>query len=42
MDANANIFALVQYGLDMKLIELCDKTFIIWAPRIPAVRGIRR
>ena len=29
MDSNANISALVQYGLDKKLIEPCDKTFII-------------
>ena len=29
MDSNVNISALVQYGLDKKLIEPCDKTFII-------------
>lgn len=29
MDVNANISALVQYGLDKKLIEPCDKAFII-------------
>lgn len=29
MDTNANITALVQYGLDKKLIEPCDKAFII-------------
>ena len=29
MDVNENISALVQYGLDKKLIEPCDKAFII-------------
>lgn len=29
MDVNANISALVQYGLDKKLIEPCDKAFIM-------------
>ena len=29
MDMNTNISALVQYGLDKKLIEPCDKAFII-------------
>ena len=29
MDMNTNITALVQYGLDKKLIEPCDKAFII-------------
>ena len=29
MDINANISALVQYGLDKKLIDPCDKAFII-------------
>ena len=29
MDVNANISALVQYGLNKKLIEPCDKAFII-------------
>ena len=29
MDRTANITALVQYGLDKKLIEPCDKAFII-------------
>ena len=29
MDVNTNISALVQYGLDKKLIEPCDKAFII-------------
>ena len=29
MDINENISALVQYGLDKKLIEPCDKAFII-------------
>ena len=29
MDVNENIYALVQYGLDKKLIEPCDKAFII-------------
>ena len=29
MDINTNISALVQYGLDKKLIEPCDKAFII-------------
>ena len=29
MDRSANITALVQYGLDKKLIEPCDKAFII-------------
>ena len=29
MDVNANISALVQYGLDKNLIEPCDKAFII-------------
>ena len=29
MDTNSNITALVQYGLERKLIEPCDKAFII-------------
>ena len=29
MDMNTNISALVQYGIDKKLIEPCDKAFII-------------
>ena len=29
MNINENISALVQYGLDRKLIEPCDKAFII-------------
>ena len=29
MNVNENITALVQYGLDKKLIEPCDKAFII-------------
>lgn len=29
MDVNENISALVQYGMDKKLIEPCDKVFII-------------
>ena len=29
MDIHSNISALVQHGLDKKLIEPCDKAFII-------------
>lgn len=35
MDLNSNISALVQYGLDKKLIEPCDKAFIINQLLIP-------
>lgn len=39
MNVNENITALVQYGLDKKLIEPCDKTFIInqllYTSRVP-------
>lgn len=34
MDVNMYITALVQYGLDKKLIEPCDKAFMITAFQI--------